>query len=1137
TFDVSVSDGHGGVTTQLVTVNWTPAVIQGGDSDDTLVVNDYAFTLLGGVGNDTLISEGEANLLDGEAGDDTALHTGDMSTVLGGIGADYLSVDGLSNIVDGGVGDDILRASGGANALFGGADADDVKAYEGADGSVLDGGTGDDYVRTYANDGTLFGGDGNDEVRDWGGINNTLHGGIGDDYMRMYGQNGAMFGDAGMDDMKTYGDNNTLDGGDGDDVLADQGLDNHLIGGAGTDMAVFSSGLLDVSITRGETGSAIVVGPNGTTTLSGIESVRFADGDIYLDRNNAPIVAADVRSAAEDSPLTFAAADLLTNDRDLEGDALSVVAVGGAVNGSVSLNGDGTITFTPSPDFNGVASFDCTVSDGNGGIATNTVTVDVAAVNDAPVAQADTVTTAEDVVLTIRAAELLTNDSDIEGDSLSIQSVSNAAGGSVALDGEGNVVFSPSAGFNGVATFDYTVSDAHGATQVQTVAVNVLAASTINDTLGGLAGRSMVFSVADLLGNDGGAGATLTSIGAAVHGAVTLDVSGNIIFTSEENYSGPAFFTYSASSDTGAYSRNVYVDVAPITAGPNQTVAVPTGDSRVNATTTGDQNYMSVASLGSGGYVTVWQSGTTTSADIFGRLYSADGTALATEFKINTYVTNGQTQADVTGLANGFVVVWQSAGQDSGTTGIYAQRYSTTGTRLGSEVRVNTTVTDTQSNPTVISLAGGGYVVAWESNLQDGSGWGVYGKRYSMDGVAQGGEFAINTSTSNRQDKVTLCPLGDGFLAVWQSYLQDGSGDGVYAQRFSANGTKVGGEFRVNVTTSLSQGYPVAAQLADGSFVVSWESAMNSIYARHFAVDASPLGGEFRVDGSGGTQARYPSIVATQDGGYVIGWQANPDATYIFDVFAKAFSSDDVGGQDVLVSTYRTDAQRYIDLAMLQSGKVVAGWDSVGQDGSGAGSYTKMLSVSSLVTGTSIDDGLIGSAKANTVMAGSGNDIIQAGAGNDCIQGQEGNDTIVAGSGADVISFNVGDGVDVVQNFGSSLDGDALSFSGVDQFKLWFSHAENDLAINVIGTTDVVLIDDWYVGTDNRVSTITVGSSQISAGSVENLVSAMAAFALPPAGQTELTAEQHQQLDPVIAANWQSLLYRPAYEMTFSIHG
>ena len=142
-------------------------------------------------------------------------------------------------------------------------------------------------------------------------------------------------------------------------------------------------------------------------------------------------------------------------------------------NGSVADNGDGTVTYTPDPDWNGTDSFTYTVSDGSL-TDTASVTVTVGAANDPPVAAADSDAISEDGSSTV---DVLANDSDVDGDTLSVQSVTQGANGSVVDNGDSTVTYTPDPNWNGVDTFTYTVTDG-ALTDTATVTVTVTA---VND--------------------------------------------------------------------------------------------------------------------------------------------------------------------------------------------------------------------------------------------------------------------------------------------------------------------------------------------------------------------------------------------------------------------------------------------------------------------------------------------------------------------------------------------------------------------------------------------------------------------------------------------------------------------------------
>jgi hypothetical protein len=193
-----------------------------------------------------------------------------------------------------------------------------------------------------------------------------------------------------------------------------------------------------------------------------------------------------------------------------------------------------------------------------------------------------------------------------------------------------------------------------------------------------------------------------------------------------------------------------------------------------------------------------------------------------------------------------FVVTWSSYVQDGSDFGIYAQRYNAAGVAQGSEFRVNTHTTATQRYSTVAMDAAGDFVVTWSSYSQDGSDYGIYAQRYNAAGMAQGSEFRVNTYTTSFQQYSMVAMDADGdFVVTWSSANQDGSIYGIYAQRYDAAGEAQGSEFRVNTYTTSFQQYSSVAMDADGDFVVTWSSYTQDgsgygVYAQRYAAGSAP---------------------------------------------------------------------------------------------------------------------------------------------------------------------------------------------------------------------------------------------------------------------------------------------------------
>jgi large repetitive protein len=301
--------------------------------------------------------------------------------------------------------------------------------------------------------------------------------------------------------------------------------------------------------------------------------------------NDPPVAVNDAAATNEDTPVTIA---VLSNDTDLDGDPLSVVAAT-AANGTVVINPDGTVTYTPKANFFGVDTITYTISDGKGGSSTATVTVTVASVNDVPVAANDTATTPEDAAVTI---PVLANDTDADGDPLVVTAAS-APNGTVVINPDGTVTYKPNANFNGTDTITYTISDGKGGTSTATVTVTVTPVNdppvAVNDVAATNEDTPLVISPlandSDLDGNP----LTITAANAS-NGTVVINANGTITYTPNANFNGTDVITYTISDGAGGFSTaTITVSVAPVNDPP---VAIP------DAATTNEETPVIVNVLG-----------------------------------------------------------------------------------------------------------------------------------------------------------------------------------------------------------------------------------------------------------------------------------------------------------------------------------------------------------------------------------------------------------------------------------------------------------------------------------------------------------------------------------------------------------
>ncbi|MBC7954131.1 MAG: hypothetical protein H7Z12_20225, partial [Rhodospirillaceae bacterium] len=377
----------------------------------------------------------------------------------------------------------------------------------------------------------------------------------------------------------------------------------------------------------------------------------------------------------------------------------------------------------------------------------------------------------------------------------------------------------------------------------------------------------------------------------------------------------------------------------------------------------------------------------------------------------------------------------------------------------------------------------------------------VYAQRYAADGSTVGGEFRVNSHAPGNQGDPSIIGLANGNFAV--AWLSNGQAtynvNNIYYKVFSSSGAELTGDLPVSGPSYATT--PSIAALTEGGFAVTWLSG-GEIYGQILNDDGSKRTANFLVNSYTNNTQSLPSVTGTADGGFVVSWQSyGEDLPGTSGIYAQRFTANGalVGGEFPINVTTAGD-QSNVAIAARSDGGFVAAWDSP-QDAGG-------LAVESRVYNS-------GSTALNVYGGTSGADTLF---------GNSGSDTLIGGSGADTYLAGNGSGADLIDNHGHTADGDKMVFgTGIGMDQLWFQQAADDLKVSVIGTNDSLTISGWFASNANHVATLqTADGHTLADTSVQNLVSAMAAMAPPTAGQTVLTDEQHEQLDAVIAANWQS---------------
>lgn len=515
----------------------------------------------------------------------------------------------------------------------------------------------------------------------------------------------------------------------------------------------------------------------------------------------------------------------------------------------------------------------------------------------------------------------------------------------------------------------------------------------------------------------------------------------------------------------------------------------PVGDEfRVNSLSGSGSARPDIAALPDGGFSITYK---TSENFIWIEQFNANGTR-----KMAGYTVNSDTSQywgefpSIAVLADGrTVVTWSTNNQssaknaDGDASAVFAQIIGANGNKIGGNFLVNTTVANYQLNPSVTALSNGGFVIAWDTKaVTNNANYGVYAQVYSATGARVGGEITLNTHVGGMQEGVRITALeSGGFVAVWQSYGQGTDSEwGIYGQRFSATGARVGGEFHVNSTTDRNQLDPVVTALEDGGFLVAWEANpflsssgtwQVQILGQRYAANGAPIGGEFRLNQTDipSSTSNRPDVIGTDDGGFMAAFVRPGTGGY--EVVLRDFTIPSVvpplpptnggPGNDRLTGTAGADVRRGAggNDTLIGLGGNDSLFGDTGNDRLEGGPGADQLwggDGRDRLLGAGGNDRLSGGAAADTLDGGIGNDRLAGDGGNDLLKGGGGRDVLDGGRGADRLSggigaddfvFSRGYGRDVITDFRVAQD-DELRLSA----RLWSGRLDAGDVVDRFGT-------------------------------------------------------------------------------------
>lgn len=352
---------------------------------------------------------------------------------------------------------------------------------------------------------------------------------------------------------------------------------------------------------------------------------------------------------------------------------------------------------------------------------------------------------------------------------------------------------------------------------------------------------------------------------------------------------------------------------------------------QINAVDGGTHEGAEVAALADGGFVTAWYTEIGGAVSVKGRIYDEDGNAVGEEFEVASTSSAPPRHLSVEGLEDGgFTIVWDQDQPLVPDYRIYGQRYDRYGTEVGSNFQVNTATGSNVSEASVSSLSGGGFVVTW--SYSGGAAWDVLGQRYNADGTTNGANFQVNTTVAGDQRNGQVAALNDGGFVV--TFASNGTADWrIYGRRYDENGVPEGADYQINAIAANSQTDPSAATLSDGTYIVVWQSNQNGlgdyrIYGRRYQSDGTALDLQgFQINTTSTGDQTNPQVTALADGGFMVNWQS--DQTADSRIYGQRFDSD-AGqvGSEFQVSVSEDNDQTDPSVAGLTGGDYMTVWSS-----------------------------------------------------------------------------------------------------------------------------------------------------------------------------------------------------------------
>ncbi len=300
-------------------------------------------------------------------------------------------------------------------------------------------------------------------------------------------------------------------------------------------------------------------------------------------------------------------------------------------------------------------------------------------------------------------------------------------------------------------------------------------------------------------------------------------------------------------------------------------------------------------------------------------VFGMGAAASAAEFQINESAGQMKEPRIATASDGSFVVVWKNGDSDE----IWARLFDASDDPVGNDFQISTGV-GVYKKPNVSIAADGSFVVVWEKENSEFD-FSIYARRFDASGSPLGGQFLVNTSTGELREPRIASASDGSFVVVWGKKVS-GSVEEVWSRRYDASGNPLSGEFMVNSSGGKHK-KPSLMIAADDSFVIVWERKISDtdILARRYDTSGNPIGGEFQLNASAGKYGK-PVIGMAADGSFVVAW-VNQIDDFNKDILARRFdaSGNPLGGEFQINTS--GGKQENPSLGVASDGSFTVVWD------------------------------------------------------------------------------------------------------------------------------------------------------------------------------------------------------------------